>query len=220
MIQFWQILFLFYDIWITGHLCLIWQASIIFPIYIYIYILIIQWNNTWFTTTTSQVTVTNYRNCPSCCPLYSTHISSIKALIYNVLYEVVYIWTVIFYMHLFLYLKNMSRFLALHFVIGYTPIWCKISRHWGAIQLIHSHQTTLDIYHSEKHKQCVQNVMEVHPAAKPHFYSWCCSVCFLCFVEISAVLIKRGTSTIAQVPTQTFTLWTLHSSFIILCGFS
>jgi len=74
-------------------------------------------------------------------------------------------------MHLFLYLKNMSRFLALHFVIGYTPIWCKISRHCGAIQLIHSHQSTLEISHSEKHKQYIQNVMEVHPAARPHFIS-------------------------------------------------
>jgi hypothetical protein len=41
----------------------------------------------------------------------------------------------------------------------------------GAMQLIHSHQSTLEISHSEKHKQCIQNMMEVHPAARPHCYS-------------------------------------------------
>jgi hypothetical protein len=39
------------------------------------------------------------------------------------------------------------------------------------MQLIHNHQSTLEISHSEKHKQCIQNVMEVHPAARPHFCS-------------------------------------------------
>ena len=45
--------------------------------------------------TSSQVTMTSYRNCPSCCPLCSTHISSTKALIYNFLHKVVvYIWKI------------------------------------------------------------------------------------------------------------------------------
>ena len=83
-------------------------------------------------------------------------------------------------MHLFFYLKNMSRFLALHFVICYTPISCKIRRHWGAIQLIHSHQSTLEISHSEKHEQCVQNVMEVRLVARPHF----CSMVLFCLFPV------------------------------------
>jgi hypothetical protein len=86
------------------------------------------------------------------------------------------------------------------------------------MQLIHSHQSTMEISHSEKHKQCIQNVMEVHPAARPHFYSMVV-FCFLCFVEISAILMKNSISTFAHVPAQTFTHQKLNSSFIILCGF-
>jgi len=49
------------------------------------------------------------------------------------------------------------------------------------MQLIYSHQSTLEISHSEKHNQCIQNVMEVHIAARPLFY---CMVLFYLFLVL------------------------------------
>jgi hypothetical protein len=150
-------------------------------------------------TTSSQVTMTSYRNCRSCCPLCSTHISGTKALIYNFLHKVVvYIWIVIFDMHLFLYLKNMSRFLAVHLVIAYTPIWYKIRRHWGPCRW--------------------------STATKPHWkFLIQKSTNSASKMWWRSILLPYHTSKFKHLcprAAQTFTHQKLNSSFIILCGFS
>ena len=164
--------------------------------------------------------MTSYRNCPSCCPLCSTHISSIKALIYNFaqscyLHLNFYIW------HTFVpFLKNVSRFVAVHFVIGYTPIWCKIRRQWGLCSWFTATNPhwkfLIQKSTNSASKTWWRSILLPDHTAIP----WWCSICFVCFVEISAILMKKSTSTFAQVPAQTVTHQKLNSSFIILCWFS